>query len=68
MSQRLSYCLVLLGAVLWGTTGTAQTFMPQTIHPLAVGASRLAVGGFTLLAILLIMRKIDFRNWPWRPT
>lgn len=68
MSQRLSYFLVLLGAVLWGTTGTAQTFMPQTIHPLAVGASRLAVGGFSLLAVLLIMRKIDFRNWPWRAT
>ena len=51
-----------------GTTGTAQTFMPQTIHPLAVGASRLAVGGFSLLVILLIMRKINFRNWPWKST
>lgn len=68
MSQRFAYVLVLFGAVLWGTTGTAQTFMPQTIHPLAVGASRLAVGGFTLLIILLIMRKIDFRNWPWKAT
>lgn len=68
MSQRLAYVAVLLGAVLWGTTGTSQTFMPQTIHPMAVGASRLAVGGFTLLIILLIMRKIDFRNWPWKAT
>lgn len=68
MSQRLAYVLVLFGAVLWGTTGTAQTFMPQTIHPLVVGASRLAVGGFTLLFILFIMRKIDFRNWPWKAT
>lgn len=68
MSQRISYLVVLLGAILWGTTGTAQTFMPQTIHPLAVGASRLAVGGFSLLVILLIMRKIDFRNWPWKST
>ncbi|KAA0955829.1 EamA family transporter [Sporosarcina sp. ANT_H38] len=68
MSQRISYLVVLFGAILWGTTGTAQTFMPQTIHPLAVGASRLAVGGFSLLAILLIMRKIDFRNWPWKST
>ncbi len=59
---------MLVGAILWGTTGTAQTFMPQTIHPLAVGASRLAVGGFSLLVILLIMRKIDFRNWPWKST
>ncbi|NYF23281.1 DMT family transporter [Sporosarcina sp. JAI121] len=68
MSQRISYLVVLLGAILWGTTGTAQTFMPQTIHPLAVGASRLAVGGFSLLLILFIMRKIDFRNWPWKST
>ena len=68
MSQRLAYVAVLLGAVLWGTTGTSQTFMPQSIHPMAVGASRLAVGGFTLLIILLIMRKIDFRNWPWKAT
>ncbi|MBO0586712.1 EamA family transporter [Sporosarcina sp. E16_8] len=68
MSQRISYLFVLVGAILWGTTGTAQTFMPQTIHPLAVGASRLAIGGFSLLVILLIMRKIDFRNWPWKST
>lgn len=68
MSQRLAYLLVLFGAVLWGTTGTAQTFIPQTIHPLVVGASRLAVGGFTLLFILLVMRKINFRNWPWKAT
>ena len=68
LSQRVAYVLVLLGAVLWGTTGTAQTFMPQTIHPLVVGASRLAVGGFTLLIILLVMRKIQLRNWPWKAT
>jgi drug/metabolite transporter, DME family len=68
VSQRISYLVVLLGAILWGTTGTAQTFIPQTIHPLAVGASRLAVGGFSLLVILLIMRKLDFRNWPWKST
>ncbi|CAM3237668.1 EamA family transporter [Filibacter tadaridae] len=68
MSRQISYSLVLLGAVLWGTTGTAQTFMPQTIHPLAVGASRLAVGGFSLLLLLLIMRKIEFKNWPWKAT
>ncbi|WP_245698277.1 DMT family transporter [Sporosarcina ureilytica] len=68
MSQRVAFLFVLFGAILWGTTGTAQTFMPQTIHPLGVGASRLAVGGFTLLIVLLIMRRVTFHNWPWRPT
>ncbi|MHC8514665.1 DMT family transporter [Sporosarcina sp. ITBMC105] len=68
MSQRIAYITVLLGAMLWGTTGTAQTFMPQTVHPLAVGASRLAVGGFTLLIVMLILRKIQFHNWPWKAT
>lgn len=68
MSQRFAYLIVLIGAILWGTTGTAQTFLPQTIHPLGVGASRLAVGGFSLLILLLILGKIQFKNWPWKPT
>lgn len=68
MSQRVAFLFVLVGAMLWGTTGTAQTFMPQTIHPLGVGASRLAVGGFSLLIFLIVLRKIEFRNWPWKPT
>jgi len=42
--------------------------MPQTVHPLVIGASRLVVGGFALLIFLLIMRKISFRNWPWKAT
>ena len=62
MSQRVAFIFVLIGAILWGTTGTAQTFMPQTIHPLGVGAARLGVGGFTLLIVLLLLRKITFQN------
>lgn len=68
LSQRVAFLFVLIGAILWGMAGTAQTFMPQTVHPLGVGASRLAVGGFTLLIILLVMKKISFQNWPWKPT
>lgn len=68
MSQRVAFLFVLIGAILWGTTGTAQTFMPQTVHPLGVGASRLAVGGFSLLIVLVILGKIDLKNWPWKPT
>lgn len=51
-----------------GTSGTAQTFLPQTIHPFVVGALRLSIGGFILLAILLLLKKISFKNWSWKYT
>lgn len=46
---------VLLAAVLFGTTGTAQALGPQTSTPLGVGAARLAVGGLALLALLPLL-------------
>ena len=44
---------VLLAAVLFGTTGTAQAVGP-TLDPLAVGAARIAVGAVLLAAIALL--------------
>ena len=44
---------VLLGALLWGTTGTAQE-LGGLDAPAAVGAARLAGGGAALAAILLL--------------
>lgn len=44
--------MVLLAAVLWGTTGTAQTFAPVGATPLTVGALRLFVGGTALWIIV----------------
>ncbi len=41
--------LVLLTAVLWGTTGTAQSFAPEGTSPLSIGPMRLLVGGIALL-------------------
>jgi len=41
--------LVLAAAMLWGTTGTAQSFAPDGASPLSVGSVRLAVGGAALL-------------------
>lgn len=52
---------VLAGAVLWGTTGTAQALAPPGAHPLTVGAMRLAVGAAALLALALLRRT---RAWP----
>jgi DME family drug/metabolite transporter len=43
--------LVVLAAVLWGTTGTAQALGPDGIDPLVVGWVRLAVGGFGLVVL-----------------
>jgi drug/metabolite transporter, DME family len=57
--------LVLAGAVLWGTTGTAQAFAPEGASPLAVGAVRLAVGGFALLLPALLRGSLHLdRSWP----
>ena len=35
--------LVLLAAMLWGTTGTAQSLAPDQLSPYWIGALRLAV-------------------------
>ncbi|MDD2581927.1 MAG: EamA family transporter [Desulfuromonadaceae bacterium] len=50
--------LILLAAILWGTTGTSQALAPHGAHPMAVGALRLAVGGGTLLLIALFSGKV----------
>jgi len=61
--------LVILAAVLWGTTGTAQAFAPTGADPRSVGAIRLAIGGLALLTFALL-RGFSFRSmrWPLIPT
>ena len=46
---------VLVAAVLFGTTGTAQALGPDTTTPFGVGAARLALGGLALLAVLPLL-------------
>lgn len=43
--------LVLAAAALWGTPGTAQSFAPPGVSPLAVGVVRLVLGGVLLLLL-----------------
>ncbi len=64
----LNPLLVLLAAILWGMTGTAQTFLNQGVSPIAVATIRSAIGGGLLLAITISLRKINFRNWSWKWT
>lgn len=59
------YICVLLAAVLWGTTGTAQNFIEGSAHPLTIGAFRLAIGGFLLLFYVLLTKKLAAGQIPW---
>jgi len=56
--------LVLAAAVLWGTTGTVQSFAPPGASPLSIGSVRLAVGGAALL-IFAWRRGALVGNPPW---
>jgi len=48
---------VLLAAVCFGTTGTAQALGPDGIDPAALGAARVLVGGALLAAVALLIRR-----------
>lgn len=62
----MAYVFVLFAAILWGTTGTAQSFIDGEAHPLTIGAMRLAIGGFSLLGFAALMKKLKFRALIWR--
>ncbi|ART78435.1 EamA family transporter [Sutcliffiella horikoshii] len=68
MNGKLAPFFILFAAVLWGTTGTAQTFAPEAAHPVAVGAARLAVGGVFLLILVFLTGGLSLTNWPLRAT
>ncbi|WP_456274822.1 EamA family transporter [Bacillus sp. AK031] len=68
MQEKLSPFWILIAAILWGTTGTAQALAPESAHPFAIGAVRLALGGIPLFIIVLALGKLDFRNWPIKQT
>ena len=44
---------LVLASVLWGTTGTAASFLPDDVSPLAIGASTMTVGGALLFVVSL---------------
>ncbi|HET8949999.1 MAG TPA: DMT family transporter, partial [Solirubrobacteraceae bacterium] len=58
---------VLLAALCFGTTGTAQALGPDGIDPAAVGAARIACGGALLVAFALLVRRGRGPVWAWRP-
>lgn len=68
MKGNISPFLILFAAILWGTTGTTQALAPETAHPIAIGATRLAVGGLFLLLLVLITGKWNLKDWPFKTT
>ena len=42
---------LVLASILWGTTGTAASFLPDGVSPLAIGASTMAFGGILLFVV-----------------
>jgi len=55
--------LVLLAAVLFGTTGTASALGPDELSPVAVGAGRVVLGGALLAAIAALRSGTRLRGW-----
>lgn len=65
MNVRAGSLFVLMAAVLWGTTGTAQAFAPEGASPLSVGATRIAVGGLAMLAFAGVRGELrNIGTWP----
>lgn len=62
------YFFVLLAAILWGMTGTAQTFLDKDVSSIGVATIRSAIGGGLLLVVVVLLRKISFRTWSWKWT
>ena len=58
---------VLLAALCFGTTGTAQALGPDGIDPAAVGAARIACGGALLVLFALLLRRTAGPAWARGP-
>lgn len=59
---------LVVASLLWGTTGTAASFMTDEVSPVAIGAATMAVGGALLFAVrarssIAAIRRPDSRRW-----
>ncbi|MEO8261957.1 MAG: EamA family transporter [Pseudolysinimonas sp.] len=59
---------LVLASLLWGTTGTTASFLPDDVSPLAVGASTMGIGGLLLFAAtarasIAVLRDPVARRW-----
>ncbi|GAA1697281.1 EamA family transporter [Microcella alkalica] len=66
--MRSALWALVAASILWGTTGTAASFVDDAVSPIATGAATMAVGGALLLAIsargaIAAVRRPDARRW-----
>jgi DME family drug/metabolite transporter len=59
---------LVLASILWGTTGTAASFLPDAVSPIAIGASTMTVGGvllflFSARPAIAALRDSRARKW-----
>ncbi|GAB3606281.1 EamA family transporter [Conyzicola nivalis] len=59
---------LVAASVLWGTTGTAASFLADDVSPLAIGASTMALGGILLFGVsarsaVAALRDSAARRW-----
>lgn len=66
--MRSALWALVAASILWGTTGTAASFVDDAVSPVAIGAATMAIGGALLLAIsargaIAAVRRPDARRW-----
>ena len=67
-ASRFGIPALVVASVLWGTTGTAASLLPDAVNPLTIGASTFAVGGlllfvFSARASVAALRDPRSRRW-----
>jgi DME family drug/metabolite transporter len=68
-NARSGVWFVLMAAMLWGTTGTSQAFAPVGFDPMVIGTLRLALGGVSMLLLVLMTTGLSQLNgWPLKAT
>ena len=66
--MRSALLALVVASLLWGTTGTAASFVSESVSPIAIGAATMAIGGALLFAVsargaLAAIRRADTRRW-----
>ncbi len=62
MKKMRSTFIILAGAILWGTTGTAQAVSPENSNAMSLGAFRMMIGGSVLLLVAMLLEKKHWQN------